>query len=94
MAKTRKKIARIHFDDLDLGMPVQVMYSTGDMVTTDQGLFVRFTKIDDEWFLVLRPLKQIDVTPPGARRRRYEWRDMGPIEISTRAKLEVWHWER
>lgn len=79
MANTRKKIARIPFDDLELGRSVRVMWGSGDLFETQQGLFVRFDRIDGEYFLVMRVMER--------------GQDRGEIQISTRAGLEVWNWE-
>jgi hypothetical protein len=98
MAKTRKKITRIQFDDLEKGMLIRAMWSSGDIVDNSQGMFVRFDYIDGENFLVLRVLERVEINGPshgyGARRRTFDWADRGEIQVSTRAGIECWPWDR
>lgn len=80
MAKTRKALERIPFDDLTPGMLIHVEWDAGDLLEKHRGAFVRFDAVGGEWFLVLR------VVEHGARGVV----DRGNIEISTRAGLRIW----
>lgn len=98
MAKTRKKIARIHWDDLEDGTWVSMSWNTsgpGDSVIVHSatGIFRRFKRLPSgEYLAVMRVIERVNVTPPGAFRRKFELRDRGPLEFSTRDKPEFSPW--
>jgi hypothetical protein len=101
MAKTRKKLRRIQWDNLTEGDWVAMfwMVNAGETQVTHRatGIFQGFQRIAGkggvEYFAVLRVIERRDITPPGAFRRKFELVDRGPLEFSTRGKPEFVKWD-